>query len=258
MTPEVADKDVTINKANEEREIKSLISYAVGCIMGRYSLDTKGLAYAGGEFDLSTYKTMPVDDDAILPVLSDCWFEDDIVAKFAEFIQAAFGKENGSQNLDYIASVLQGRDKNGALKPIKQTAEETIRAYFLKGFYEDHLKIYKKRPIYWMFTSGKEKAFNCLVYLHRYNKDTLSRVRTDYLDRLQGKLEDYAARLEKESKVKEKIQIEKNIVEMRKFHEKLRILADEKIDLDLDDGVKVNYAKFPGILMDEKKITGEK
>lgn len=249
MTPEVADKDITVALADEVREIKSLLSYAVGCMFGRYSLDEKGLAFAGGEFDSSKYKTLEVDEDAILPILSDTWFEDDIIEEFKRFLKKAFGELYFNENMQYIASVLNGKSS--------ENPEKVIRNYFLKDFYKDHLQTYKKRPIYWMFTSGKEKAFNCLVYLHRYDKTTLSRIRKDYLHEYQAKLDRAKAQAEDEGNVKLDLMYSKYQTEILEYDRKLQVLADSQIELDLDDGVKVNYAKFKGLLESEKDIIGK-
>lgn len=249
MTPEVADKDITVALADEVREIKSLLSYAVGCMFGRYSLDEKGLAFAGGEFDSSKYKTLEVDEDAILPILSDTWFEDDIIEEFKRFLKKAFGELYFNENMQYIASVLNGKSS--------ENPEKVIRNYFLKDFYKDHLQTYKKRPIYWMFTSGKEKAFNCLVYLHRYDKTTLSRIRKDYLHEYQAKLDRAKAQAEDEGNVKLDLMYSKYQTEILEYDRKLQVLADSQIELDLDDGIKVNYAKLKGLLDSEKDIIGK-
>lgn len=245
MTPEVDDKDITVALADETRDIKSLMSYAVGCMFGRYSLDEKGLAFAGGEFDSSKYKTLEVDEDAILPVLSDTWFEDDIVEEFKRFLKKAFGELYFNENMQYIASVLSGKSCDNP--------EKVIRNYYLKDFYKDHLQTYNKRPIYWMFTSGKEKAFNCLVYLHRYDKTTLSRIRKDYLHKLQAKLDSAIIRAEEAGDVKLSAQYAKDKKELLDFDSKIKDYADEQIELDLDDGVKVNYEKFKDILESRKR-----
>lgn len=250
MTPEVDDKDITVALADETRDIKSLMSYAVGCMLGRYSLDEKGLAFAGGEFDSSKYKTLEVDEDGILPILSDTWFEDDIVEEFKRFLKKAFGELYFNENMQYIADVL-GRKGS-------ESAEDRIRTYYLKDFYKDHLQTYKKRPIYWMFTSGKEKAFNCLMYLHRYDKTTLSRIRKDYLHEYQAKLDRAKAQAEDEGNVKLNSLYSKYQSEILEYDRELQILADSQIELDLDDGVKVNYAKFKGLLEAEKDVVGKK
>ena len=250
MTPEVDDKDITVALADELRDIKSLLSYAVGCMFGRYSFDEKGLIYAGGEFDKSRYQDLEVDEDGILPILSDTWFDDDIIEEFKRFLKKAFGELYFNENMQYIADVL-GRKGS-------ESAEDRIRTYFLKDFYKDHLQIYKKRPIYWMFTSGKEKAFNALIYLHRYDKTTLSRIRKDYLHEFQNKLDNAIQRAENEGNVKLTSLYSKYQTECLEFDRKIKDLADEQIELDLDDGVKVNYAKFQGLLEAEKDIVGKK
>lgn len=250
MTPEVDDKDITVALAEETRDIKSLMSYAVGCMLGRYSLDEKGLAFAGGEFDSSKYKTLDVDEDGILPILSDTWFKDDIVEEFKRFLKKAFGELYFNENMQYIADVL-GRKGS-------ESAEDRIRTYYLKDFYKDHLQTYKKRPIYWMFTSGKEKAFNCLMYLHRYDKTTLSRIRKDYLHEYQAKLDRAKAQAEDEGNVKLNSLYSKYQSEILEYDRNLQVLADSQIELDLDDGVKVNYAKFKGLLESEKDVVGKK
>jgi len=249
MNSTVEDKDITVALADEKREIKSLLSYAVGCMFGRYSLDKEGLVFAGGTFDSSKYKTLEVDEDGIIPILSDTWFEDDIIEELKRFLKAAFGEIYLSENMEYIADVL-GR-KNG------ESAENTIRNYFLKDFYKDHLQVYKKRPIYWMFTSGKKKAFNCLVYLHRYDKATLSRIRKDYLHEFQAKLDRAISQAEDEGNVKLTSLYAKYKSELLDFDAKIKDLADSQIELDLDEGVKVNYAKFKGLLEAEKEVIGK-
>lgn len=249
MKPDVADKDITVSLADEKREIKSLLSYAVGCMLGRYSLDEEGLAFAGGTFDSHKYTKLEVDEDGILPILSGTWFEDDIIEELKRFLKAAFGEMYLPENMEYIADTL-GR-KSG------ESAESTIRNYFLKDFYKDHLQVYKKRPIYWMFTSGKEKAFNCLVYLHRYDKTTLSRIRKDYLHEYQAKLDRAIAQAEDEGNVKLTSLYAKYKAELLEFDAKIKDLADSQIELDLDDGVKVNYAKFKGLLEAEKEVIGK-
>ena len=250
MAPEVADKDITVSLADEVRDIKSLLSYAVGCMLGRYSLDENGLAYAGGEFDSSKYTSLEVDEDGILPILADTWFDDDIIEELKRFLKVAFGEMYLTENLNYIASVLKPNSGD--------SAENIIRNYFLKDFYKDHLQIYKKRPIYWMFTSGKEKAFNCLMYLHRYDKTTLSRVRKDYLHEYQAKLDRARAQAEDEGNVKLNTLYTKYQTELVEYDRKLQVLADSQIELDLDDGVKVNYGKLSGLLEAEKDVVGKK
>ncbi len=246
MTPEVEDKDVTIRKADKEREIKSFISYAIGCMMGRYSLDKEGLIFAGGEFNKDNYKTYQVDDDGIIPVLGDAWFNDDIVARFIDFVKVTFGEKNLTQNLDFIAEAL-GKTSN-------ESTDQKIRKYFLTEFYRDHLQTYQKRPIYWLFTSGKKRAFNVLIYMHRYTPSMLAKIRVDYLLQLLVKLETEKRTLENISQsgdAKQKKQndkrlkeIDEHIVEIRKYDELLKHFADKKIEIDLDDGVAYNYTRF--------------
>ena len=248
LTPEVEDKDVTVRRADLQREIKSLISYAIGCIFGRYSLDVEGLCYAGGAWDDSKYKTIIPDRDNILPICDDEYFEDDIVGKFINFVEVVYGKETLEENLKFIASALGG----------KGTAREVIRSYFLNDFYADHLKIYQKRPIYWMFDSGKKNGFKALIYMHRYQPDLLARMRTDYVHEQQERyrtqtqaVEDSLSDATASERVKLNKQLEKlraQSLEIGAFEEKIHHLADMMIPIDLDDGVKVNYAKFEEVL----------
>lgn len=251
LTEEIADEDITIRKADQAREIRSFISFAVGCIFGRYSLDQEGLVYAGGKFEPDRYKTFIADKDNILPILSGAYFEDDIVSRFIEFVKVTFGEETLEENLDFIADSLG--------KKIGETAKETIRRYFLNDFYKDHLQTYKRRPIYWLFTSGKQKAFNCLIYMHRYDKTTLSRIRTDYLHELQFRLDAEKKSLlsiiegggtakEISNAKKELKALDLKIEELKAYDELLHHMADMQIEIDLDDGVAVNYAKFNGLL----------
>ena len=253
MTPEVDDKDITVALADELRDIKSLLSYAVGCMFGRYSLDEKGLVFAGGEFNKDNYKTFKADDDAIIPILSEHYFSDDITERFKKFIKIAFGDKYYEENLEYIASVL-GKKNN-------ETADDTIRNYFLKDFYNDHVKMYQKRPIYWLFSS-KNGNFNALIYLHRYNKDTVNRILNNYLREYRGKLEQSihndkqlltsSASDKDKSKAQKEIEIAQKIVNEVTDYERdiLYPLATERKEIDLDDGVKVNYLKFGKALKD--------
>ncbi|GER74820.1 BREX-1 system adenine-specific DNA-methyltransferase PglX [Weizmannia acidilactici] len=251
LDPEVEENKITVFKADLERDIKSFISYAIGCSFGRYSLDEEGLVYAGGEFDPSRYKTFPADKDNIIPILPGAYFEDDIVSRFVDFVRITFGEETLNENLDFVADAL-GRKKG-------ETAKETLRRYFLNDFYKDHVQTYKKRPIYWLFTSGKEKAFNCLIYMHRYDKTTLSRIRTDYLHEYQIRLDAEKKELldiiegdstakEISNAKKELKSLEKKIEELKAYDELLHHMADMQIEIDLDDGVKVNYEKFKGLV----------
>ncbi len=247
----VEDRDVTVSNSNLERDIKDFISYSIGCIFGRYSLDEEGLIYAGGEFDTSKYQTFPADQDNILPILPGAYFEDDIVSRFIDFVKVTFGEETLSENLDFISDTL-GKKKG-------ETAKETIRRYFLNDFFKHHVQTYKKRPIYWLFTSGKQKAFNCLIYMHRYDKTTLSRIRTDYLHEYQIRLDaekrDLLTIIEGDSTAKEISNakkelksLEKKIEELKEYDEILHHMADMQIEMDLDDGVVVNYEKFKGLV----------
>lgn len=248
LTPEVADKDITVRKADLQREIKSLISYAVGCMFGRYSLDVDGLAYAGGAWDAAKYKTFIPDADNILPICDDAYFPDDIVGLFIDFVRTVYGADMLDENLKFIADALGG----------KGTPQEVIRSYFLNDFYADHCKIYQKRPIYWLFDSGKKNGFKCLIYLHRYRPDTIARIRTDYVHELQSRyrtaIEDLTNRLATAAPA-ERARLNKQLTrrkdqaaELHTYEEKIHHLADQMIAIDLDDGVKHNYAIFQDVL----------
>lgn len=248
LTPEVADKDITVRKADLQREIKSLISYAVGCMFGRYSLDADGLAYAGGAWDAAKYKTFIPDADNILPICDDAYFPDDIVGRFIDFVRTVYGADTLDENLKFIADALGG----------KGTPQEVIRSYFLNDFYADHCKIYQKRPIYWLFDSGKKNGFKCLIYLHRYRPDTIARIRTDYVHELQSRyrtaIEDLTNRLAtaapaERARLNKKLTRRKDqATELHTYEEKIHHLADQMIAIDLDDGVKHNYAIFQDVL----------
>lgn len=179
LTPEVEDKDITVRKADLSRDIRSLVSYAVGCMLGRYSLDEEGLVYAGGDWDNSRYKIFLPDEDNCIPITDEEYFSDDIVGRFVEFVKIVYGADTLEENLDFIANALGNKGN---------TSREVIRNYFLKDFYADHLKVYQKRPIYWLFDSGKQNGFKALIYMHRYDADTVGRVRTDYLHKAQNML----------------------------------------------------------------------
>lgn len=245
LTPEVEDKDVTVRKADLQREIKSLVSYAVGCMFGRYSLDVKGLAYAGGEWDSSKYKTFISDADNCIPITDTAYFDDDIVNRFAEFIKVVYGADTLEENLKFIADALGNKGT---------ASRDVIRNYFLKDFFSDHVKIYKKRPIYWLFDSGKQNGFKVLVYMHRWNQDTIGNVRVEYLHKLQRiydrVIEDLQYTIDNSNNSKDiakaekqKDKVIKQIKETRDYDEKIAHLALMQIDIDLDDGVKVNYEK---------------
>jgi hypothetical protein len=265
LSPEVTDEQITLYRPDRADDIKRLLSYAIGCIMGRYSLDKPGLIYAhsGNQgFDASQYKTFRADDDGIIPLLeTDRGIRDDATNRFVEFIGIAWPKEHLEENLKFVAESLGAN--NG------EQARETIRRYLSTGFYKHHLSMYKQRPIYWLFSSGKQRAFQCLVYLHRYHEGTLARMRTEYVIPLQGQI---AARIEqlegdkakatstshRKKLQKEQDDLKKQQTELLTFEEKLKHAADQKISLDLDDGVKVNYAKFGDLLAEAKAICGTK
>ncbi|EBP5646687.1 BREX-1 system adenine-specific DNA-methyltransferase PglX, partial [Salmonella enterica] len=247
-----------------------ILSYIIGCMMGRYSLDREGLVYAHegnkGFAELvaeDAYKTFPADNDGILPLMDDEWFDDDVTSRVKEFVRTVWGEEHLQENLEFIAESLCLY----AIKPKKgESALDTIRRYLSTQFWKDHMKMYKKRPIYWLFSSGKEKAFECLVYLHRYNDATLARMRTEYvvpllaryqanIDRLNEQV-DGASGGEATRLKRERDSLSKKFNELRSFDDRLRHYADMRISIDLDDGVKVNYGKFGALLADVKAITG--
>lgn len=289
LTPEVEDKDVTVRKADLQREIRSLISYAVGCMFGRYSLDREGLVFAGGDFDKVYWKhkgiaaldengdpigggyasisqapyqylrfkdnidpdevpllTYPPDADNCIPITDDNYFgEKDIVKQFTDFIKVVYGEETLEENLNFIADALGNRGR---------TSREVIRNYFLNDFYKDHVKIYQKRPIYWLFDSGKQNGFKALVYMHRWNADTIGNVRVEYLhkaqrvymnelDRMQDIIDNSGDVREVAAAKKAKEKFTKQIKETKDYDAAMAHLANMRINIDLDDGVKVNYDK---------------
>lgn len=248
LTPEVEDKDVTVRKADLGRDIRSFISYAVGCMFGRYSLDVDGLTYAGGEWDASKYVSFDVDKDNIIPICDDEYFEDDIVGLFVEFVKTVYGVDNLDENLKFIADALGGKGQS----------KEVIRNYFLNDFYKDHCKIYQKRPIYWLFDSGKKNGFKALTYMHRYQPDTIARIRTDYVHEQQARYRIAITDLEQRianASTGERVKLNKKLTalqaqdaEIRTYEEKIHHLADQMISIDLDDGVKKNYAIFQDVL----------
>ena len=228
LTPEVEDKDVTVRKADLTREIKSLISYMIGLVMGRYSLDVEGLAYAGGEWDDSKYVTYKPDDDGIVPIYTAIGMEDGMTARLIKLIKHIYGEDTYRQNIDFIADAL-GKKQNEA-------SEETLNRYLNDEFYADHLKIYQKRPIYWLFTSGKKGGFKCLIYMHRYNE----------LEEVVAKIESAEGR-ERVALEKERVKLAGAYNEAVEYGQVLDYMANKYINIDLDDGVKVNYAKFQDI-----------
>jgi len=284
LTPDVEDKDVTVRKADLGRDIRSLISYAVGCMFGRYSLDEPGLILAGYsrvEYSMKTidgddpelekfarvnedgsksygsyyravnqerFKSFPIDVDNILPICDDEYFDDDIVGRFVKFVEVVYGKDTLEKNLSFIADALGGKGQ----------PKDVIRNYFLNDFYADHCKIYQKRPIYWLFDSGKKNGFKCLIYMHRYQPDTIARIRTDYVHEQQSRYRTAIADLEQRlanASASERVKLTKQLKklqeqaeEIRVYEEKVHHLADQMIPIDLDDGVKVNYAKFQDVL----------
>ncbi|OLO12630.1 SAM-dependent methyltransferase [Chromohalobacter japonicus] len=265
------------NRSKEELEtllqcdtLKELVSYAIGCMMGRYSLDKLGLILASQGETIRDYlaqipePSFSPDENAIIPLTDQEWFPDDATNRFRDFICTVWGEKHLQENLDFVAESLCLH----AIKPKKaEAALDTIRRYLSTQFYKDHLRTYKKRPIYWLFSSGKQKAFECLVYLHRYNESTLAEMRTDYVIPLTEKLAGYVEKLEKDKEAsasaaeakgieKELSKLYKQQAELNTFDEKLRHYADQRISLDLDDGVKVNNGKFGDLLADVKAVTG--
>lgn len=250
LTPEVKDKDVTVRLADRTRDIKSFISYAVGCMFGRYSLSKDGLAYAGGNMDMNNYKYFIPDADNVIPVTDEEYFSDDIVTRFVEFVRQVYGESTLEENLRFIAESLPNKG---------DTPKEVIRSYFLNDFYKDHCKTYQKRPIYWMFDSGKENGFKALIYMHRYDNQTPVRVRTDYLHKLQTMYEAALIQCQqiaenpattardKAIAIKRIAKITKQLEETKLYDQALGHIASQYIDIDLDDGVNVNYEKFQGV-----------
>lgn len=263
LTPDVADKDITVHRVYDSKddvpesmkgsnyvrtlhdEIVSLMSYAVGCMFGRYSLDVDGLAYAGGEWDESKYKTFIPDADNCIPITDEEYFEDDIVGLFCAWLKKVYGEDTLEENLDFIANALGNKGK---------TSREVIRNYFLTDFIKDHIKTYQKRPIYWLFDSGKQNGFKALVYMHRWNADTIGNVRVEYLHRIQRVYEKEITRMQEiidnshdnkeiSNATKRKEKLQKQIKETKDYDAKIAHLALSRIDIDLDDGVKVNYEK---------------
>ncbi|WP_211941869.1 BREX-1 system adenine-specific DNA-methyltransferase PglX [Cylindrospermopsis raciborskii] len=251
LTPEVPEDQVTIHRADPQRDMRSLISYIIGCIMGRYSLDKPGIIHAGSKFDPSLHQKFPASNDAIIPITDQTYFPNDILTRFEEFLQIAWDPNNLSANLKFIADTLTIKNS--------ESPRERIRRYFLQEFISDHIQTYKKRPIYWLFTSGKKRAFNALIYLHRYQEDTLSRMRTDYVlelqIKLQGEITKYQKQLEistnnadKKIATKRLKELQDQQSELAEYQEKLQHLADARIKLDLDDGVAYNYCQFKGLV----------
>ena len=249
LTPEVEDKDVTVRKADLGRDVRSFISYAVGCMFGRYSPTYDGLAYAGSTWDDGKYNIYKPDADGIIPICDDEYFEDDMVGRFVEFVRVVYGDSSLEDNLRFIANALGGKGQ----------PKEVIRNYFLNDFYADHCKIYQKRPIYWLFDSGKKNGFKCLIYLHRYQPDTIARIRTDYVHEQQARyrtaIEDLEKQVAAATSTSERVKLTKQLnkvqaqdTELHQYEEKVHALADQMIKIDLDDGVKHNYEIFKDVL----------
>ena len=248
LSPQVDAKDITVRKADLSRDIRSFISYAVGCMFGRYSLGKQGLNYAGGEWNADKTSDFLPDKDGIIPICDDDYFEDDIVGRFVKFVEVVYGVGTLEDNLRFIADALGG----------KGSSREVIRSYFINDFYADHVKVYQKRPIYWLFDSGKKNGFKCLIYMHRYQPDTIARIRTDYVHEQQSRYRTAIADLESRianAGTSERVKLSRQLTklqeqaeELRVYEEKIHHLADQMIRIDLDDGVKHNYAIFQDVL----------
>ena len=254
LDPYVEDKNVTVRKADLVRDIKSFISYAVGCMFGRYSLDCEGLAYAGGDFDLSKYANFKPDEDNIIPICDEEYFEDDMTGRIIEFVKVVYGEETLEENLQFISSALGG----------KGNPREVLRNYFLKDFYKDHCNTYQvtgsgKRPIYWLFDSGKKNGFKALIYIHRYSPDLIARMRTGYIhtqqSRYRTQIEMIEGQIDHASSTSERVRFEKQLKKLKEqnkelqvYEEKIHHWADKMEPMDLDDGVKANYAKYSELL----------
>jgi type II restriction/modification system DNA methylase subunit YeeA len=262
LSPEVPESQITLARADREKDCQRLISYAIGCMMGRYSLDEPGLIYAHAGnvgFEPGRYATFPADADGILPITDELWFADDACSCIREFLRAVWGPETQEENMAWLAESLGTKSS--------ETPDETVRRYIADKFFKDHLQTYKKRPIYWLFSSGKQGAFQALVYLHRYHEGTLARLRAEYVVPLTGKILSRIEMLQKDALAaastaarnklaKEVEKLKKKHVELLAYDEQLRHYADMRITLDLDDGVKVNYGKFGDLLEGVKAVTG--
>ncbi len=262
LSPEVKESQITLARADRMKDCQRLVSYSIGCMMGRYSLDGPGLIYAHAGnvgFDPSRYTTFPADADGIVPLTDELWFDDDAASRIREFLLCVWGAEMLAENMAWLAESLGTK--------ASETPDETIRRYLADKFYKDHLQTYKKRPIYWLFSSGKQGAFQALVYLHRYHEGTLARLRAEYVVPLTSKIQSRIDMLQKDAVAasstaarnrltKEVEQLKKKHVELLAYDEQLRHHADMRITLDLDDGVKVNYGKFGDLLDSVKVVTG--
>lgn len=268
-----SEDEVSVRKANLNREIKSLLSYSVGCMFGRFSLDAPGVIYAGGTWDITKYSTFLPDADNVIPITDEEYLEDDIISRLCAWLKTVYGESTLEENLDFIAKALGNKG---------DSSREIIRNYFLNDFFKDHCQTYSvtgsgKRPIYWLFDSGKQNGFKALIYLHRYNADTIGNLRIDYLHRMQRIYESEISRMqdmidhstnarEVAGATKRREKLQKQLKECREYDEKLAHLALSRIELDLDDGVKVNYrkiqtandGKFYEVLADSKNIMAKK
>lgn len=251
LTPDPEEKYITLKKPQKENSIKALISYAVGCMFGRYSLDKDGIVYTGGKLDDNSFKKFPIDSDNIIPITDQAYFNDDIIEKFKDFIKIVYGSTSLTKNIDFIAEAL---GKKGT-----ETSEETIRRYFVNDFFNDHCKMYQKRPIYWLLDSGKKNGFKALIYMHRYNENLIPKARLDYLHRVQTtyekllsdvnyKLTTDLSMVDKKDAQKRQADLNAKLQEIKEYDEKIAHIANQRISIDLDDGVKVNYEKFKDIL----------
>jgi hypothetical protein len=244
----VDPSNVNYKVANKREDVVAFLSYAVGCMLGRYSLSTDGISFAGGDWCQEKYKIFVPDRDGIIPLCDDEYFEDDVVGYLVKFVETVYGTDTLEANLKYISEALGG----------KGSSREVIRNYFINDFYADHLKIYQKRPIYWLFDSGKKNGFKCLIYMHRYQPDTIARIRTDYVHEQQSRYRTAIADLESRianAGTGERVKLSKQLTklqeqaeELRVYEEKIHHLADQMIRIDLDDGVKHNYAIFQDVL----------
>lgn len=252
LTPEVPEEQITMHKANRIDDTKSFLSYFIGCIMGRYSLDVEGLAYAGGEWDESKYQTFKPNKYGLILLTDEYYFEDDIIARLREFLSVTFGEETVEENLQWLAESLEMKRN--------ETAEERLRRYFLDEFFKDHCQVYQKRPIYWLVDSGKQKGLRTLIYMHRYQPDTMATIRFEHLQEIQTKYNNEIdavnlritnpnlSATEKRELEKRRERFQKRLEELLEFDKKLAEYANAQIVIDLDDGVKVNYAKFEKVL----------
>lgn len=249
VSPIILDKHVSVRLADYKQDIKTFISYAIGCMFGRYSLNNEGLQDIGEKLDLTKYSKYAPDDDNIIPLLDSEYFEDDIVKRLIDFIKTCFGDKYLEENLNFIAGAL---DKNN------KSPRDIIRDYILNHFFEDHTKIYQNCPIYWQFNSGKQNGFNCLIYIHRYEPSLVARIRTDYLHKTQKAIEqriinndniinNSTSKQEVTRATKEKAKLQKQLKETQEYDEVLAHIANQNIEINLDDGVKVNYTKFQNI-----------